>query len=244
MKIAAFTIVRNEDVFLPIWYKHYLKHFDEHDIYIIDNGSDNEINYKNVERIESDYCFDHAWLRKTAYKMMERLLQNYDYVMCTDADEILIPNTKRYSNIYDYVNKNKKRILHSVGYEVISCAKDMPIDFTGGLLEQRNKWVKLKNFYKPVLSSVPIKKMYSDYNCAKNGDPDLCLIHLNRIDYKTAYSKYLTEKKYKWSQRDMNNTDGWQHRLTTDDAFDDNFIKIKKAAGKIEIMPDWIRCVI
>ena len=241
MKIAAFTIARNEDVFLPVWFKYYKKHIPEKDIFIYDNDSINPVPENIATKIHSEYTFDHRWLRQTAFKIMSYLLMFYDYVLCTDADEILIADPRKYKNITDYVQKNPNEIMYSTGYEIVGNKKDTPINFSENLFNQRKEWVKLKNFYKPVLSSVPIRKMYSDYNCSSNGDPDLYLVHLNRIDYKTSLDKHKASKKYNWNPSDLNKTDGWQHRIKTDAAFDDYYTKIKNATGKAQPIPEWIK---
>ena len=36
---AAFTIVKNEPVMLPIWLSYYSKHFDLQDLYVLDHQS-------------------------------------------------------------------------------------------------------------------------------------------------------------------------------------------------------------
>ena len=38
-KSAVFTIVKNENYFLPIWIKHYKKYFNESDMYVLDHQS-------------------------------------------------------------------------------------------------------------------------------------------------------------------------------------------------------------
>lgn len=252
-KIAVFTIVKNECTFLPIWWNYYWGEFPSSDIYIYDNDSDclypshsynpDGTPFLPVKTIHSEYDFDHSWLRQTAFKIMSYLLIFYDYVLCTDADEILIPD-KKYKGIIDYVEKNPKKILYSTGYSIIGKRKNIPIDFTKKILKQRDKWVKLKNFYKPVISSVPIRKMYTDYNCVKNGDPELYLLHLNRVDYNTAYEKYKRENKYKWNPRDLAKTNGWQHRINNDTAFNHYYDNIRTHVGNVENIPDWIKEIV
>lgn len=83
--------------------------------------------------------------------------------------------------------------------------------------------------------------MYSDYNNSTLADPELYLIHLNRIDYKTSFDKYKMEKSYKWNPYDAKRSHGWQHRLKNDDAFDEYYLKIKNSVGKVEPIPKWIK---
>lgn len=251
MKIAAFTIVKNEFVFLPIWYKYYKEQLGEKNVFVYDNNSLepcylNGVKPYNYEVLDSEYAFDHGWLRSTAFAIMFHLLLHYDYVICTDADEILIPDANKYGSIYygsmhEYVSKHQKEILYSTGYEVLSKKDSPPIDFSDFLLKQREKWVKLRNFYKPVISSVPIKKMYSDYNCAANGDPDLYLVHLNRIDFATALERNRCEREYKWNPSTLAKTDGWQHRIQNDKEFEEYFKAVKKVGGKVVDIPGWMK---
>lgn len=244
MRLAVITIIKDEDIFLPVWYNYYKKQVPETDIFIYDNDSKIKIpgEYKNFIPIHSGFEFDHIWLRQTLYKIMAYQLLFYDYVLCVDADEIVIPDPRKYKNIVDYVNKNKgKETIYSTGYEVFGKKADTPINFNTALFAQRHYWTKLKNFFKPVISSIPIKKMYSDYHCESVADPELYLAHLNRIDYATSYNKYNREKSYKWNPEDLKKTDGWQHRISNDSAFDEYYLQIKNSFGPVGPIPEWIK---
>ena len=175
---------------------------------------------------------------------MERLfLQQYTYVIYTDVDEILTvkPN---YKDLVDYINKNyPKKTMYSVGYEILTTKNHGPIGFGIPFLAQRQKWIRLKNFHKPVISAIPQLHLL-DYKNPARADGDLVIIHLNRIDYNKSYEKYQMEKNYKWNPIDLKNTTGWQHRIKSDASFNRFFFTVRNVMSRPEPIPDWAKCII
>ena len=99
---AAFTIVQNEPVFLPLWLQYYGRYFDRSDLYVLDHGttdaSTNEINSScNVLRVHREKSFDHAWLRSTVATFQAFLLQSYERVLFAEADEFIVADPCSYS---------------------------------------------------------------------------------------------------------------------------------------------------
>ena len=91
-KCAVFTIVKNENYFLPIWLKHFTKYFDSSDIYILDHQSDDGSTHNlnvNVVKIINEYTFDHQWLVDQVQDMQTKLLNNYECVLFCEVDEII-----------------------------------------------------------------------------------------------------------------------------------------------------------
>ena len=74
---AVFTIVKNENYFLPIWLKHFKKFFKSEDIYVLDHqstdGSTEDLDV-NVIPIFNDLTFDHQWLINQVEKMQLLML--------------------------------------------------------------------------------------------------------------------------------------------------------------------------
>ena len=91
-KCAVFTIVKNENYFLPIWLKHYKKYFNNSDIYVLDHqsndGSTNNLDV-NVIRIDYKLAFDHHWLVQTVQQQQTKLLEEYESVLFAEVDEII-----------------------------------------------------------------------------------------------------------------------------------------------------------
>jgi hypothetical protein len=91
-KCAVFTMVKNENYFLPIWLKHYKRYFDNSDIYILDHqsndGSTEELDV-NVELVINELAFDHQWLVNTVQNFQVKLLEQYESVLFAEADELV-----------------------------------------------------------------------------------------------------------------------------------------------------------
>ena len=92
-KSAIFTMVKNEKVFLPIWESYYKKHFSSDDIFILDHNSTEEICLEIAKKynyipIKNPY-YDDLWRTEVIKAFQKFLLEIYDFVLFTDADEIL-----------------------------------------------------------------------------------------------------------------------------------------------------------
>jgi hypothetical protein len=77
-KCAVYTIVKNENYFLPKWIKHFTKYFDNSDIYILDHqSSDGSTSNLDVNVIEviNELAFDHQWLLDTVENYQSVLLE-------------------------------------------------------------------------------------------------------------------------------------------------------------------------
>ena len=109
-KAAAFTIVQNEPRFLPVWWHHYAGTFANQDIYVLDHNSTDaecvrylynltagtDVNVVPVHRGES---YNHAWLSETVQLFQRFLLQSYQCVLFTEADEIVTPSPSAHLNL-------------------------------------------------------------------------------------------------------------------------------------------------
>ena len=119
-KACIFTIVKDEDYFLPIWLKYYSKYFDKNDIYILDHNTVGE-STKNLEnnviKLNYDELFNHAWLISVVKEYQEKLLQEYDVVVFVEVDEILYSTLKPFNEIIDDFHKSESDYISCIGYE-------------------------------------------------------------------------------------------------------------------------------
>ena len=140
MKIAAITMVYNENVFLPLWEKHYGGTLGHENTYIIDHGTDDGSTdhlQGNRLRIPRE-LFDNKQRANFISQFHGSLLQFYDAVIYTDCDEILIPDPDSYKDLRDYVENNGAPCSTALGINVLHRFDDEPdIDLSRPILSQR-----------------------------------------------------------------------------------------------------------
>jgi hypothetical protein len=234
-KCAVFTIVKNEDYFLPIWIKHYQRFFDNSDIYVLDHQSDDDSTNNldvNVVEVINELTFDHQWLVDTVENFQSKLLEEYECVLFAEADEIIYCLEKPLDEmIDDFLNNTENDCVRAHGYE-IKQNNELNISHNDLIIPNRNYWYESGNYSKTLLSKVrlnwiwgfhyPIKdksKLWSDGNAINiefinkktNKDYNLFLLHLHRLDFKLMRERH--KKRSKWNHR---NDGGGGHNLTDD----------------------------
>lgn len=207
-KFCVFTFVKNEQVFLPIWLNYYSRIFNEEDIYVIDHDSTDG----SIESCEQKYRFtripihwgyyDAPWKTKQVCSFQKELLKEYEYVLYTDADEIIVPDPAKYSGLMEYIQKMKGDTIVCTGFNLIHLQeKEAPIDLDQPILKQRSYWYPDRHYNKPLISRVSLEWCpgfhWAD-NCVKR-DPDLWLLHLHKMDFDLCWSKHQEIAKMKWN---------------------------------------------
>jgi len=196
MKIACFTIVRNEQIRLPIWYKYYSQFFSDEHIYIIDNGSEQplKIGSTNFSTL-SFHGMDHERINKHVKEFQKELLKKYDWVIFAEVDEFLVvdPDHGNLLSFMEEYDKKPEVMIHKArGYNVIhSKTEEPPLDLSKPVLGQRKYWRQTSSYDKPLISRISI-----DWDLGFHGfveedisleletyDPRLYLIHLHYWDY-------------------------------------------------------------
>ena len=116
---AVFTIAQNEPNFLLLWVRHYRRHFDASDIYVLDHDStDRSISAVhelcNVLTVHHELTFDHLWLKSTVENFFSFLLSSYPAVLFTDVDEFVVTDPERYPDLGTYIENLRatRGVLH------------------------------------------------------------------------------------------------------------------------------------
>ncbi len=201
MQTAVFTITRNEKYFLPVWYRYYSQFFDHKDIYILDHettdGSTDNLPC-NIELIcNNSRTYDFHWLLKKVSQFQRKLLQDYNLVVFSETDEIIVP--KEPGNFKAHINPNTG-CGQCTGYEIIHRKDIEPaLDWKSlPLLAQRNWYMLNPKFNKVLLGTRPIKwpiGFHPGPSGENRADPNLVMLHLRRIDYGSAMEKYARRDK-------------------------------------------------
>ena len=228
-KAAVFTIVHNEKDFLPIWYRHYLKSFHPHDIYILDhNSSDGSTDAYEVVKLNMPEVFNHSWLLTTVQDFYKELCRDYEWVVFSEVDELIIH--KEYENLQDYLNVISNGSMCS-GLEVIhNFDEEKEIDLNLSLLNQRRFARPNVNYNKILIANQPLEwsvGFHRCYNFDCSRDENLILLHLRYLDYNLCYNRINYRLDVNFCPADAKNKLGWQNNTQTLEEFRRNWPKIE-----------------
>jgi hypothetical protein len=230
--LAVFTLVRDEAIFLPLWLRHYKKQVPASDIYVLDNdtvdGSTDGLDV-TVRRVPNDGIVDHDFHVRAVMAMQRELLQRYQYVLFTDADELVCVDPRRYRSLADYVNRKQPVVVRALSWEPVELAGEAPIDWSAPILAQRSRWkrsvVNGMTMNKPLLASVPVNWCPGFHHDLDRPelcpDPALLLVHLHRVDYRVTQARHRRKSGYTWSEHCLAEGLGWHNRISEGPAFDE-----------------------
>lgn len=249
-KRAAFTIVQNEPVFLPLWLEYYGRYFDGSDIYVLDHdsadGSTERLGTRcQLLRVHREKSFDHAWLRSTVAAFQAFLLQSYESVLFTEADEFVLADPSSYSGLDDYVERCRNRVARCAGFHVVHYPAEEPaLHFDKPILEQRKYWHASRMYSKPLLSTIPLSwclGFHDDPSLSDlQPDPNLLLVHLHRVDYGSCLAHHRETAARNWNEHDVQANYGVQNRLVEEEAFSAWFFR-GCDDGQRELIPQHLK---
>jgi len=240
-KSAVFTIVKNENYFLPVWINHYKNYFDESDIFVLDHqstdGSTDNLDV-NVVSVVNELSFDHQWLVTTVQDFQKELLEKYECVLFAEADELLYTLNKNLNeSIDDFLNDSSCDYVSCIGYEVIQILKNEPeLSFNDKIFEKRDYWFKHNDYNKTLLSKIPLNWIWgfhSTIGLNKNFKYDLHMVHLHRVDFELMLKRH-EERATKWKLKNDPGA-GVQHRIGDREGVLKYF---KDIPSKIESIPE------
>jgi len=139
MKIAAITMVHKDHWALSEWYRHYGTRIGYANLFVIAHGRDDEIQRicpeASVISIPRD---DLAGFDRKRGEMMnglhQGLLQVYDWVIRTDADELICLDPAHWTDFASLFGAVRVPVLFALGFDLVETPDDGPI---GTLFETR-----------------------------------------------------------------------------------------------------------
>ena len=146
MKIAAVTMVYNEPVWAQVWARHYAGEIGAAHCIIIDHGTDDgSLDHLpagvGVERVERA-PLDEAWRAAYVSARVGRLLQTYDAVIHTDADELLVADPEVFPTLRALIEATQVPVLTAIGLDVQHRPGEEPaLDLERPIAAQR-RWVR------------------------------------------------------------------------------------------------------
>jgi hypothetical protein len=221
---AAFTVVQNEPVFLPLWLGYYTRFYDPRDVYVLDHdGTDGSAPEAcrhfgaQLVPVHRDHSFDHRWLCATVCRFQAFLLQSYPSVLFAEADEIVVADPRHAPDLGALVAANTAPYVRCVGLNVLHLDdQEPPLDFTRPILAQRATGYRAARYDKPLLARVPLAWDPGFHTAAgAEAAPDgrLVLVHLHRADYGTCLRRHQATARRRWNARDLAEGLGLQNRI-------------------------------
>jgi hypothetical protein len=240
-KSAVFTIVKNENYFLPIWIKHYKKYFDESDMYILDHqsndGSTNNLSV-NVVLVTNELAFDHQWLVNTVQNFQKELLEKYECVVFAESDELIYSIEKPLNEIIlDLINNPSEDYITCIGYEVIEMKGETSLNQSDEIFKNRNYWFKYSNYDKTLISKIPLTWCWGFHHVNGkiiNQSHGLYMTHLHRVDFEMMLKRHEDRAK-KWNLKNDGDGVGFQHRIGDREGVMDYFKNIPSIPELIPI---------
>jgi len=232
MKIAIFTIVKDEKIMLPKWINYYKKQCDK--LLILDNdttdGSTDNIEYE-VRKVTCGKAFNHDWLKNIVMKTQKELLKTYDYVVFAEVDEFIMHKNKPLKQAILEANLDK---IRCEGYNIIQLENEKDLDWDKPLLEQRSNWSRFTQMDKTLISKNPLEWVVGFHHA--KGETTInkgwYLIHLHTIDKEYAWNKTLLRSKYDWNKKDKDKGLGQHNHISNKEIFN-KWYNIFKDTGKI-----------
>ena len=212
-RFAIFTIVRNEPFFLKLWCDYYTHAFAEADMYVLDNGTeDNSVSDAkkmypkiNIVSVPTTWAFDHMWLLNTVHQMQTYLFKDHDCVVFAESDEFLIPGDA-YADLSDYCKffmSTTKTYARAKGYGVVHQIDTEPaldLSVKSQVLKHRNVMFDSPQYDKTLISRMPLRwgrghhQIYiGDVKKMDKSDveADLSLLHAQQLDINVYYDRVM-----------------------------------------------------
>lgn len=218
LSIAALTFTYNEHVNLPIWIKHYGAVCGEQNLFIADRGSDDgsieNVGAANLLRLPRNE-FDEFEKTDFVNHMQAALLKFYDVVICTDCDEMLLPDPSVFPTLNAYINQMTVDCVRAIGIDVLHIIDhELPLDFAKPILSQRGSGRFGSPSCKAMISKVPIRWLPGFHSCDRKVEIDesLLMFHLKFMDYNIACKRQRINVDTVWSQDSLDKKFGSHHR--------------------------------
>jgi hypothetical protein len=201
-KVAAVTMAYNEPTYLPIWARHYARQVGADHCYIVDHGSDAIANLPpgvNIIRLPRS---PHDDLKRALFisSITEGLLEYYDWVIHTDADEIVLADPQHYRDLTNFCAAAEADTITAIGFDVQQVPELEPPLAPGIPLGEQRGWVRFTSaMCKPVLTRQPL--VWSPgFHCADAPltFSGLYLFHLHWADAATGLERLAKTRVMPW----------------------------------------------
>ena len=209
MKNAAVTFVYNETFSLPLWIRYFGAQFGRENLFVVDlgtnDGSTNDLGIVNKIAMPRD-DLDEYTRTNFINCLQQGLLNYYDTVVYSDADELVVPDPELYPNLRVYLEQRTFDYASCVGLNIVHMLNlEEPIDLTRPILQQR-RFAKFQSATcKSCVSRVPMN-WSPGFHCGDKPpkiDPALFLFHTKWMDYTLAMQRQKVSREATYSMRTL-----------------------------------------
>jgi hypothetical protein len=200
-KIAAVSMVRNDQFFIQKWIDYYGRELGYENLYLFLDGHDQSYpeghENINVIRIPGQRLSRSRGDRNRIdliSNFSRALFLRYDLVIAHDIDEVLVVDPDRKLSLADYLQRPVRHAsLSALGLDVgQNLDLEQPIDSSRPFLEQRSFAHVSARYTKAVVATRPLKWGSGFHRVRHRNfhiDPNLFLFHFGMVDYAISQQK-------------------------------------------------------
>ena len=253
-RCAAFTVVRDEPIFLALWHRHYARAFDNCDLHVLhhvataDESADGPFadalalfDASNVTRLVNSE-FDPQWLGKIVSDKVAALLGTYHAALFAEADEMLFATVGLKVYVDAFVDDASVRAVRCTGHELHHdfAAGEPPLDVMKPILAQRRRWHHNPLYDKVLLTKMPLTWSLGFHTCEEEVPPpseELRLLHLHKYDFQAYVARHEARARYVHSADAV--AQGWNtHYRKSGPELVTQFMALPRP---LEDVPQWVR---
>ncbi len=175
MNICAMTMVYQDYWALAQWIRHYSKQLGIENLYVVVHGPDKKINEiaagVNIWTIPRDNLerFDKR-RNKMLNQFQSGLLQFYDWVIRTDADELICVDPNMHGTLHGLLNKQTDDTVFAVGLNLYEGLEDGEMVDDASVFDMRCSAIITGNYSKAWAVSVDTPLMRHGVRVAEDGE--------------------------------------------------------------------------
>ena len=143
MKVCAVTMVYRDYWALSQWYRHYGKQLGEQNLFIIAHGDDPKVQricpQASVITIAREKLDGFDWVRgQFLNKFQASLLELYDWVIRTDADELICLDPEQHTSFSTFFANQASTAVFALGLDLAERADDTPLKESANVFDYRD----------------------------------------------------------------------------------------------------------
>jgi hypothetical protein len=221
--VGVLTMVYKDYFFLRKWYDYYKTQFGAEHLYIISHGNDPEHHRiapdANIIPVPRDPTLTQLERRRwgSLSHISSGLLSYYNWIICTDVDEIVVYDPGKAANLSSYFDMlgASEKIFRSycpLGLEIIHNPALEPGDIAEdrNILSQRRIFRINANYSKPCLLRYEGRFTvggHANTHLPRVMADDLYLIHLRFFDYAHSYERLKSRRDMRQTMNNAEETD-------------------------------------